>query len=127
MSPETMLDRLRVIEIENAELRERIRALEVALIGEIGVMPIGGMTKTEMIVLKTIEQCPGVATKDRIMHALYALRLATPEIKIVDVLVCKLRRKLAPLGVGIDTVWGQGYTLTAENRRKLAELRGVAA
>ena len=37
-----------------------------------------------------------------------------PEPKIIDVFICKLRRKLelaGASGVSIDTVWGQGYIL----------------
>jgi two-component system cell cycle response regulator CtrA len=37
-----------------------------------------------------------------------------PEIKIIDVFICKLRRKLANASGGknyIETVWGRGYVL----------------
>ena len=37
-----------------------------------------------------------------------------PDIKIVDVFVCKLRKKLAEASGGLDyieTIWGQGYML----------------
>ena len=37
-----------------------------------------------------------------------------PELKIIDVFICKLRKKLADLSKGenyIDTVWGRGYVL----------------
>ncbi len=36
-----------------------------------------------------------------------------PEVKIIDVLVCKLRKKLAPAGADnvIGTVWGRGYRM----------------
>ena len=37
-----------------------------------------------------------------------------PEPKIIDVFICKLRRKLelaGALGMSIDTLWGQGYIL----------------
>jgi two-component system cell cycle response regulator CtrA len=37
-----------------------------------------------------------------------------PEIKIIDVFVCKLRKKLASASNGkdyIETVWGRGYVL----------------
>jgi len=37
-----------------------------------------------------------------------------PEPKIIDVFICKLRRKLelaGARGVSIDTVWSQGYIL----------------
>ena len=37
-----------------------------------------------------------------------------PEIKIIDVFVCKLRKKLAQATGGnhyIETIWGRGYVL----------------
>ena len=55
-------------------------------------------------------------TKDAGMAALYRDRGAVdePEIKIVDVFICKLRRKLKPFGIEIGTRWGVGYYMTAE-------------
>lgn len=35
------------------------------------------------------------------------------ELKIVDVLVCHIRRKLKPLGIEVKTVWGEGYRVVA--------------
>ncbi len=49
------------------------------------------------------------------MCSLYALHESlydkepTTEVKIVDVLVCKLRKTLKDTDYQIDTVWGQGY------------------
>jgi two-component system cell cycle response regulator CtrA len=37
-----------------------------------------------------------------------------PELKIIDVFICKLRKKLATAAGGknfIETVWGRGYVL----------------
>ena len=36
-----------------------------------------------------------------------------PEIKIIDVFICKLRKKLAQAGADglIGTIWGRGYIL----------------
>jgi two-component system cell cycle response regulator CtrA len=37
-----------------------------------------------------------------------------PELKIIDVFICKLRKKLATAADGkhyIETVWGRGYVL----------------
>lgn len=31
------------------------------------------------------------------------------ELKIVDVFICHVRRKLRPLGIEIETMWGKGY------------------
>lgn len=52
-------------------------------------------------------------TKEQIMTALYGGR-DEPEIKIIDVLICKLRRKLERGGASrdmIETVWGRGYRI----------------
>jgi two-component system cell cycle response regulator CtrA len=48
-----------------------------------------------------------------------------PELKIIDVFICKLRKKLAEATGGanyIETVWGRGYVLRdpATTTQKLA-------
>ena len=46
-----------------------------------------------------------------------------PEVKIIDVFVCKLRKKLNAAADGVDyieTVWGRGYTLRDPNQPALA-------
>lgn len=54
-------------------------------------------------------------TKEMFLAHLYGGH-EEPEMKIIDVFVCKLRRKLADAGVPglIETVWGRGYTIPAE-------------
>jgi DNA-binding response OmpR family regulator len=42
--------------------------------------------------------------------------------KIVDVVVCKLRKKLTPLGVNLHTVHSIGYEMSQEDRNKLWDL-----
>ena len=51
-------------------------------------------------------------TKDNFLNHLYGGR-DEPEIKIVDVFICKLRKKLNAAGctVIVETNWGRGYTL----------------
>jgi two-component system, cell cycle response regulator CtrA len=53
-----------------------------------------------------------VLTKEAILDQLYG-GLDEPEVKIVDVFVCKIRKKLARAGLDsvIGTVWGRGYTI----------------
>jgi DNA-binding response OmpR family regulator len=46
------------------------------------------------------------------------LRLAMPG-KAVDVHICKIRQRLAPHGIVIETVYGYGYQLSPSSRRKL--------
>ena len=45
-----------------------------------------------------------------------------PEIKIIDVFVCKLRKKLSKISGGIEfveTVWGRGYVLRDPKENKI--------
>jgi DNA-binding response OmpR family regulator len=52
-------------------------------------------------------------TKAMIIDHLYG-GIDEPEVKIIDVFVCKLRKKLAQATGGshyIETVWGRGYVL----------------
>ena len=48
-----------------------------------------------------------------------------PEMKIIDVYVCKLRRKLGAYDIEIETVWGWGYRMPQASREELAELRSA--
>ena len=52
-------------------------------------------------------------TKEMFLNNLYG-GMDEPEIKIIDVFICKLRKKLARASDGkdyIETVWGRGYVL----------------
>jgi two-component system cell cycle response regulator CtrA len=52
-------------------------------------------------------------TKEMFLNHLYG-GIDEPELKIIDVFVCKLRKKLAQATEGdnyIETVWGRGYVL----------------
>ncbi len=42
------------------------------------------------------------------------VRIDEPEVKIIDVFICKVRKKLTAATMGkdyIETVWGRGYVL----------------
>lgn len=63
-------------------------------------------------------------TKEMFLNHLYG-GMDEPELKIIDVFICKLRKKLAEATGGqnyIETVWGRGYVLRdpAGSERKLA-------
>ncbi|WP_333830678.1 response regulator transcription factor CtrA [Pararhodobacter sp.] len=52
-------------------------------------------------------------TKEMFLNHLYG-GMDEPELKIIDVFICKLRKKLAEATLGdnyIETVWGRGYVL----------------
>lgn len=58
-------------------------------------------------------------SKDVFLSQLYASADQEPEAKIVDVFVCKVRKKLADAGAPglIETVWGRGYTIRDINQK----------
>ena len=53
-----------------------------------------------------------VLTKEAFLNHLYG-GMDEPEVKIIDVFVCKLRKKLARAGADgvIGTIWGRGYVI----------------
>lgn len=56
-------------------------------------------------------------TKNGLMDAVYTTGIDDqPEIKIIDVFICKLRKKLKPFGIEIATIWGVGYQMTADSK-----------
>jgi hypothetical protein len=50
--------------------------------------------------------------------------LEATDPKIVDVVVCHLRKKLKPFGLQITTLWGNGYYMTPEMRKFAQQLLG---
>jgi two-component system cell cycle response regulator CtrA len=61
------------------------------------------------------------------MAALYSLNPDDPpEVKIVDVFVCKMRKKLKPFGIEIKTNWGESYEIPEESKARARELMEAA-
>ncbi|MDK3020372.1 response regulator transcription factor CtrA [Pseudodonghicola flavimaris] len=66
-------------------------------------------------------------TKEMFLNHLYG-GMDEPELKIIDVFICKLRKKLSQATGGenyIETVWGRGYVL--RDPREAAETEKLAA
>jgi len=63
-------------------------------------------------------------TKEMFLNHLYG-GMDEPELKIIDVFICKLRKKLAAATTGehyIETVWGRGYVLRDPAEEKAASV-----
>ncbi len=63
-------------------------------------------------------------TKETFLNHLYG-EMDEPEAKIIDVFVCKLRKKLAAFTTSqnyIETVWGQGYLIRSSDKFTDAKL-----
>lgn len=116
---------------ETQRLRDRIEELERVLgvdrsltsklrdvFGlEPGLSPILGMLMQRIFV-----------SHSSLYTVLYANRPECdwPEPKILDVQICKLRRKLKKIGASIDTRWGEGWMMTAANKAKVRDAIGRA-
>lgn len=62
-----------------------------------------------------------IATKENLYRDLYSGAFSDKdlvEIKIIDVFICKLRKKLP---FSIETIWGRGYRIDSEIRKGLKE------
>jgi len=71
------------------------------------------LTGKEYAILELLVLRKGmVLTKEAFLNHLYG-GMDEPEMKIIDVFVCKLRKKLVQAGAGspIGTVWGRGYMI----------------
>ena len=72
------------------------------------------LTAKEYGILELLSLRKGMTlTKEMFLNHLYG-GMDEPELKIIDVFICKLRKKLAQATGGdhyIETVWGRGYVL----------------
>ena len=80
---------------------------------EINGKPIH-LTGKEYGILELLSLRKGTTlTKEMFLNHLYG-GMDEPELKIIDVFICKLRKKLSTATGGdnyIETVWGRGYVL----------------
>jgi two-component system cell cycle response regulator CtrA len=68
-------------------------------------------------------------TKEMFLNHLYG-GMDEPELKIIDVFICKLRKKLGRATGGenyIETVWGRGYVLRDPEPARMAEKIAIGA
>jgi two-component system cell cycle response regulator CtrA len=72
------------------------------------------VTGTEYAILELLSLRKGtIITKEMLLNHLYG-GTDEPELKIIDIFICKLRKKLAQATGGnhyVETIWGRGYML----------------
>lgn len=109
------------LEEENELLRERIILLEEVIGYRISVPLIFGLSMQQSAMLGVIVKRE-VATKEMLLNAIMNGRPEAdePELKIVDVQICKMRPRLNKFGIVIETVWGRGYRMDPENKARFA-------
>ena len=90
---------------------------------EIGGHPVH-LTGKEYQMLELLSLRKGTTlTKEMFLNHLYG-GMDEPELKIIDVFICKLRKKLDAVSGGvnyIETVWGRGYVLREPTEEPMRE------
>lgn len=83
------------------------------------------LTKKETDVLRAIMTHTHVASKEHLLSVVYG-GMDEPGIKVLDVFVTKLRKKLGEHREAIQTAWGRGYYRNKEYAIQRPELPQVA-
>jgi two-component system cell cycle response regulator CtrA len=96
---------------------------------DVGGMPVH-LTGKEYQMLELLSLRKGTTlTKEMFLNHLYG-GMDEPELKIIDVFICKLRKKLSEATGGdnhIETVWSRGYVLRDPEKGRQAERLAVGA
>lgn len=123
---EGALKKVEMLEDENAVLQMHVDDLKKLFGSEIPIPRVFGLTGKESMLLQILVARPTVKKTD--LMSIYEVNYASeevPEIKIIDVFVCKMRKKLQPFDITIRTHWGNGYFLSTEDREKVKNMASV--
>lgn len=70
------------------------------------------LTNQEFEVFMTLHHSLGKKkTREQLLRAIASFIDKEPEIKIIDVLIHRVRKKTEKLGFSIESIWGEGYRL----------------
>ncbi len=116
-------EQCRALEAENALLRKRIKNL-VGAKQDVNAYRASRFLKLTAYESALISELLNYEfrRREQLRDKIYSPRLAPPGANIIDVFVCKMRKKLKPFGVRICTAWGQGYYLTPEDKKKIRDI-----
>ncbi len=109
---------LDIVEYQNGEAKLKINLTTKSVL--INGFPVH-LTGKELTMMLLFATSPGrVLSKEMILTQMYVGGVEDePEMKIIDVFVCKLRRKLMDVHPDsekfIETVWGRGYRLPEQS------------
>lgn len=104
------------------ELNEENRQLRAALLPEPVAAGYRGirLTRQERHVLAALVASEGLTTHDKLVDRIELMSgRPTAGRKHLAVNICRLRKALAPAGIEIHTVWGDGYGLSDASRALL--------
>lgn len=96
-----------MLESLSADERYRVEVFVEALRSQ---RNIDGLTRQQSRLVRALQSAPGQVFSSLLLSDLIANNpLDPPEPKVVDVVVCRVRKLRPDLGQRIQTAWGQGY------------------
>lgn len=119
-------NKLEIVERENEILRERLYFLEKLFMPRLNLPVEWEFSPMQHKVLSAMLGSKGMLHKDNYVLLLYQDRNSekeTPDPKIVDVWVCKIRAivKKFNIPIEIQTVWGGGYVMPPDTIQYLKQ------
>lgn len=100
---------------------ERIRQLEACLVPYVAWTDSVQLTGRERQVLSMI-MARAIATRTAIDTVLYGMRMEPISESTISVFVSKIRRKLRPLGITINTQHGVGFYMAPDMQKRARDL-----
>lgn len=95
------------------ELKEALRQIKEALRPVSAYPADWGLTRKESELLHVLRRGGGLTLhRERLLVALYGFEVDVGA-RILDVMICKMRKKLKPFGIGFSVVRGEGFGLTS--------------
>ena len=111
----TLVEALDTIDL----LKEENRQLRALLVPEKFEFFEFGLTPRQRQLLAILMAAsPNLCSSERAFNSIWLDRPDT-YIKVADVILCQLRKKLKAWDIEIVTVWGQGWCIDAANRAKV--------
>jgi DNA-binding response OmpR family regulator len=114
--------RAKMLEAENDELRARVAELEEELGLAAQPPPMFALTTQEAVIFGVLLKTAN-PRKSTFMTALYSDEPDDPpEERIIDVMICKMRKKLELFGIKIETNRAEGFSMSEESKARAREL-----
>jgi len=121
---------LRALEADNDRLRLRVADLEaqVAKLSSTPEFTITtpsaefGFTPSEAGVFARLV-ATGFASNEDLLAMAKGKGASAPKMKVIDVYICKIRKKVERFDIVIETLHGRGYRIPAESLQKVAKIQ----
>ena len=117
------------LQAENDQLREEVQSLKAVIADSLDsrtANPPSFLSRSEAVIFSLLVE-RRLVTKSCVMAALYsASGRGNAGHKVIEVFLCKMRKKLAPHGISISTVCGRGWEMPESSKALARELMDAA-